>query len=93
MPEMPEIHTLTLKNTADAAVTSTSVQTVFAAGEKVATNDDSVAGHGIGVHAAPVTKNGSSTVIAEGEPVNRKGDADSCGHERADGVANVFVGG
>jgi|TARA_R110000787_G_scaffold50839_4_gene120786 uncharacterized Zn-binding protein involved in type VI secretion len=90
---MPEIHTLTLTNTAGAAVTSTSVQTVFAAGEKVATNDDSVAGHGIGVHAAPVTKNGSSTVIAEGEPVNRKGDADSCGHERNAGVTNVFVGG
>ena len=66
---------------------------MFAAGEKVATNDDSVAGHGIGVHAAPVTKNGSSTVIAEGEPVNRKGDADSCGHERNAGVTNVFVGG
>ena len=90
---MPEIHTLTLTNTAGAAVTSTSVQTVFAAGEKVATNDDSVAGNGIGVHAAPVTKNGSSTVIAEGEPVNRKGDADSCGHERNAGVTNVFVGG
>ena len=90
---MPEIHTLTLTNTAGAAVTSTSVQTVFAAGEKVATNDDSVAGHGIGVHAAPVTKNGSSTVIAEGEPVNREGDADSCGHERNAGVTNVFVGG
>ena len=90
---MPEIHTLTLKNTAGAAVTSTSVQTVYAAGKLVATDDDPVAGHGIAVHAAPVTKNGSSTVIAEGEPVNRKGDADSCGHERADGVANVFVGG
>lgn len=59
----------------------------------MATDDDPVAGHGIGVHAAPVTKNGSSTVIAEGEPVNRKGDADSCGHERADGVPTVFVGG
>jgi len=89
---MPEIQTLDSPNNAGAVVTATSVVTVFALGKTVATDDDIVEGHGIGAHAGPVTKNGSSTVFAEGEPINRKGDADSCGHTR-DGASTVYVGG
>ena len=89
---MPEIQTLDSPNDAGAVVTATSVVTVFALGKTVATDDDGVEGHGIGAHAAPVTKNGSSTVFAEGEPINRKGDADSCGHTR-DGASTVYEGG
>jgi uncharacterized Zn-binding protein involved in type VI secretion len=38
-----------------------------------------------------VTANGSTTVFINGIPVNRRGDADSCGHPREQGSSNVFV--
>lgn len=89
---MLEIHRLGDLNTAGAAITSTKQTTVLVGGKPVATDNDPVAGHGVGVHASPVTANGSPTVTIGGIPVNRKGDEDSCGHPRAAGHPTVFVG-
>jgi len=86
------IQRLTDPNTAGAPVTSTSCQVTFACNLLVATDGDPVAGHGTGIHAAPVTANGSDLVWAEGERVNRLGDPDSCGHPRADIRCTCFVG-
>jgi len=46
-------------------------------------------------HLNPIwsTANGSSTVFVHGIPVNRTGDADTCGHTRVGGSADVFAGG
>ena len=38
-----------------------------------------------------VTTSGGQTVFAEGIPVNKMGDPDSCGHPRAAGSPNVFM--
>lgn len=78
-------------NTAGAAITGTKQSTVFANNILVATNGDPVAGHGKGIHRAPSTANGSSTVFISGIPINRIGDSDTCGHTRASGSPNVFV--
>ena len=89
---MTQIHRVTDPNTAGAVVTSSLQSTVFAGKQLVAVDGSPVAGHGTGVHAAPVTANGDTTVFAENIPINSKGDADSCGHPRAAGLASVFVG-
>lgn len=47
---------------------------------------------GCNVHCSAVTTGGSSTVFAEGKPIILKGDSDSCGHSRAQGSPNVFIG-
>lgn len=45
-------------------------------------------------HSGIVTQNGSASVFAEGIPINRISDLDSCGeHTRITGSPNVFVGG
>lgn len=46
---------------------------------------------GCGAHCAATTKGGSASVRANGKPVIRQGDADTCGHPRAQGSPNVFV--
>lgn len=89
---MTEIHRVTDPNTAGAPVTSSLQSTVIAGGQLVAVDGSPVAGHGVGVHAAPVTANGDTTVLIENIPVNSKGDADSCGHPRAAGLSSVIVG-
>lgn len=89
---MTEIHRVTDPNTAGAAVTGSLQSSVFAGNQLVAVDGSPVAGHGVGVHAAPVTANGDKTVFAENIPINSKGDADSCGHPRAAGLSTVFVG-
>lgn len=80
-------------NTVGAVIISTNQSTVFANGILISVNDSPVAGHGLPPHASPFTANGSSTVFAEGIPVNRQGDSDTCGHSRASGSPNVNVGG
>ena len=47
---------------------------------------------GCAIHCAAVTTGGSSTVFAEGKPIILKGDSDSCGHSRAQGSPDVFIG-
>jgi len=41
-------------------------------------------------HIAPTTANGSANLFIQGIPVNREGDADTCGHARADGSPDTF---
>ena len=42
--------------------------------------------------AAPITGTGSSTVFANGLPVNRAGDTDICGTPISPGAGSVFAG-
>jgi uncharacterized Zn-binding protein involved in type VI secretion len=43
-------------------------------------------------HCSAVTTGGNGTVLAGGKPVIFTGAADSCGHARAGGSADVLVG-
>ena len=88
---MPDIQRQGDSNTAGAPVTSTLQQTVFANNSLVSVDGSSVADHGQRKHDTPVTANGSSTVFINGIPVNKSGDADTCGHTRAAGSPDVFV--
>jgi len=87
-----EIHRKGDLNVEDAAVLSTQQTKVKAGSEYVATDGDPVDAHGSGVHASPVTANGSPSVSIEGRPINRKDDPDNCTHPRADGLSSVIVG-
>ena len=64
---------------------------VFVNGKAAARKGDTVAGHGISVHAAPVMVGSSSKVKVNGKGVCRAGDAASCGHT-ASGSSNVKAG-
>jgi len=44
------------------------------------------------IHCSATTAGGSSSVFAEGKPVIFTGDADTCGHVRIGGSADVMVG-
>ena len=78
-------------NDAGAVITSTKQTFMKVGGQPVATDGDPVAPHGLPPHASPVTANGSSKVKINGVPINRKEDADSCGHVRAGGSAQVVI--
>jgi uncharacterized Zn-binding protein involved in type VI secretion len=52
---------------------------------------DNIAGHGIGLHAAPVMIAGSGTVFVNNIAVCREGDIASCGHPTS-GSGTVFAG-
>lgn len=90
---MTQVHRLGDPNSAGAPVVSTAQGTVYANGILIAVDGSAVAPHlpFIPPHVGTVTANGSSTVFIEGIPVNRQGDADSCGHPRTSGSPNVFV--
>lgn len=47
---------------------------------------------GCGIHCAASTSGGSATVFANGKPIILVGDSDTCGHPRAQGSPNVFIG-
>lgn len=68
------------------------VDSVIVNGKPISVNGKPVSGHGLPPHAAPQTANGLATVIAGGIPVNRVGDADTCGHARAQGSPDVTAG-
>jgi uncharacterized Zn-binding protein involved in type VI secretion len=89
---MPEVHRLGDPNDAGAPITSTLQQTVFANNSLVSVDGSQVEGHGLPPHAAPVTANGSQTVFINNIPVNKTGDNDTCGHARASGSPDIFVG-
>lgn len=86
------VHRLGDINTAGAPVIFAKAVTVIAGGAPVATTGDAVAGHGDPPHSSPVTGPGSPTVLAQGIPVNRQGDPDTCGHPRATGYPPVLIG-
>ena len=57
----------------------------------VSIDGDGVSGHLL--HAPPVTANGSATVFCNDKPVNRLGDADTCGHVRNSAHSpDLFIG-
>ena len=88
---MREIHRLYDPNEDDAIIVEVIQSTVFANNLLVSVDGCPVEEHGTGEHDSPVTANGSTTVFINGIPVNRRGDADSCGHPREQGSSNVFV--
>lgn len=89
---MPAIERLLDLNEADAPIIDIPQSTVFANDLLVSIDGSDVEGHGPGEHASPLTANGSPTVFVAYIPVNRIGDPDTCGHPRATGSPNVFVG-
>ncbi len=76
---------------ASTPITGALQSTVKVNGKLVAVKGATIAPHGAGPHAAPVTKGCSSTVKAGGIPVVRAGDAASCGHP-CTGASNVNAG-
>ena len=63
---------------------------VFANNKPVARIGDAVAGHGVGLHAAPVMATGSDNVITNNIPTCRAGDIANCGHPSS-GSGDTFV--
>lgn len=86
------VHRLGDPNEADAVVTEVIQSSVYANNILIAIDGCPVEEHGTGEHDSPVTANGSPTVFITNIPVNRLGDEDSCGHPRAEGSPDVFVG-
>lgn len=89
---MPAAHRLNDPDDAGAAITGIPQGTVFVNNQPASIDGSSVAGHGRGEHSGPKTANGSPTVFIANIPANRQGDADTCGHARASGSPDVFVG-
>ena len=83
-------------NNLGAAIAGVTNNKVKVNGELLSTDGSSVQDHlpvdGVNTHTNVSTANGSSTVKSGGVPVNRTGDADSCGHTRAGGSSNVNIG-
>jgi len=65
--------------------------TVYANGEEVIVDGDSVADHGPGLHAGPTMEAGSNSVYIGGIAVCNAEDTATCGHA-ATGSSDVFVG-
>ena len=93
---MPAIERKFDINTGGGAVISIPQGTVFANNLLVSVRGSSVSPHPpcpiVPIHCSDVTVCSSSSVFAEGIPVNRKGDCDSCGHSRLTASPNVFAG-
>ncbi len=93
---MPQVHRLGDANSAGGVITSIPQSTVFVNGKLVSVDGSKGTGH------APFepphtdgdwsTANGTATITAGGLPINATGDSDSCGHPRASGSPNVFIG-
>lgn len=72
--------------------------TVFVNGRGVVPPGSPVTPHpccgsrGCDAHCSASTTGGSATVFAEGKPIILVGDPDTCGHSRAQGSPNVFIG-
>jgi uncharacterized Zn-binding protein involved in type VI secretion len=83
-------------NNLGAAIAGVTDNKVKVNGLLLSTDGSSVQDHlpvdGVNIHVNTKTANGSSTVNSGGVPVNRTGDADSCGHTRAGGSSNVNIG-
>ena len=85
-------------NSAGGTVTGPCAPTVLTNNRPTSLPGDSVTPHpccgvpGCAPHCSAVTTGGSSTVIAEGKPVQYIGCSDSCGHPRVTGSPNVIVG-
>jgi uncharacterized Zn-binding protein involved in type VI secretion len=89
---MPAVHRQGDANDGGGVIEDVSQGTVYVNGQLASVDGSSVSDHGLGEHSGPVTANGSSTVFIGGIPVNRQGDADTCGDSRAEGSPDVHVG-
>ena len=68
-----------------------SQSTVFANGEEIIVNGNSVAPHGIAPHISATMQAGSNNVFVNGIAIVNAGDNATCGHS-ATGSSTVFVG-
>lgn len=93
---MPAIERKFDINTGGGAVISIPQGSVFANNFLVSVRGSLVTPHPpcpkVSIHCAAITLCSSSSVFAEGIPVNRKGDCDSCGHSRLTASPDVFAG-
>lgn len=87
---MPAVHRLGDENDGGGPISGTAQSTVFANNLPISVDGSTVDGHDL--HLPTSTTSGSATVFINGIPVNREGDADECGHSRAEGSPDVFVG-
>ena len=85
---MPAVHRNGDANNGGGIVSSN--RNVRVNGQPISVDGDSVSAHGL--HTGVKTANGSSSVLANGKPVNRQGDADTCAHTRSSGSTDVFAG-
>ena len=88
---MPAVHRQGDANDGGGVIDGVAQGTVYVNGQLASIDGSSVSGHGLGEHSNPFTANGSATVFIGSIPVNRQGDADTCGDGRADGSPNVFA--
>tara|TARA_B100001057_G_scaffold102008_2_gene99153 strand:+ start:8533 stop:8793 length:261 start_codon:yes stop_codon:yes gene_type:complete len=86
---MPGVHRNGDSNNAGGVVSSS--RNVNVNGKSISVDGDSVSSHPPS-HTGVKTANGSGSVNANGKPVNRVGDADTCGHTRSSGSGDVFAG-
>lgn len=87
---MPAVHRLGDANTGGGIVESIPQGTVYANNKLVSIDTSGVSGHSL--HLPTVTANGSPSVFVNNIPVNRQDDPDACGHGRATGSPDVYVG-
>jgi len=90
---MPAVARTTDADSAGGVVTSKQ-SSVWANNLTISVDGSSVSSHApfVPPHTSPVTANGSASVFAKNIPINVQGNSDSCGHPRAGGSPNVFVG-
>ena len=86
---MPSVHRNGDSNTGGGIVNCS--RNVNVNGSSISVDGDSVTPHPPS-HTGVKTANGSSSVFANGKPVNRQGDADTCLHVRSSGSSDVFAG-
>lgn len=89
---MPAVHRQGDTNSGGGVIDGVAQGTVYINGQLASVDGSTVSDHGRGEHSAATTANGSATVFIGGIPVNRQGDADTCGDARADGSPDVHVG-
>jgi uncharacterized Zn-binding protein involved in type VI secretion len=87
---MPAVHRLGDANDDGGVIESVAQGTVYVNQQLVSVDGSTVSGHSLDLPT--VTANGSATVFVGGIPVNRAGDEDECGHPRAEGSPDVFIG-
>lgn len=87
------VHRLNDPNTAGGVMNGPAQSFVFDQGREVSIDGSGVSPHPpfVPPHVSPVTANGSSFVFISGIPVNFEGNADSCGHPRAEGSDLTFI--
>ena len=94
---MPAVHRIGDANNAGGAVTSTPQGSFFVNGILAAVDGSIGTAHPpcptITIHCAGnwTTANGAGSFLVEGIPINREGDADTCGDVRAAGSPDFVV--